>query len=301
MLFCEAAGLRRRAGSRPGSWSGQSGGECLGDGCDLFPRALRARWRDELQVLNADHGAADLVVVNKADGDLASVAAHLRRYAAALTRAAPLPGWSAAGADLLSLTAPGSPRSGRPSPSSRPPATEIAPADSGGSNRSDVVRKVTASLLDALTPLRTADLPAPRSEVAAGPPLPPAAARRVLDAQPGVPSPPDSVLEDLHRHPNSVGRPEYDENVMKGHPRVGCSWLFVRPGDPCRRCVVGAGTPTSRPGLRPSSNATRPGSESGPRTRRKNGGPTSFRSSIPHGRLAHHRSPADPPARHRPR
>ena len=133
---------------------------------------------------------ADLVVVNKADGELASVAAHTAAdYSAALHLVRPrLQGWIPRVLTCSALTGSGIPEVWDTVAEFR---TAIAAELSGlraGQNREWMWSEVTDSLLDALTADATTAALARRleAEVAAGTTTPTAAARAVVAAHLGA-------------------------------------------------------------------------------------------------------------------
>jgi LAO/AO transport system kinase len=157
---------------------------------DCFVLLLLAGAGDELQGLKRGiMELADLVVVNKADGELASVAAHTAAdYAAALHLVRPrLQGWTPRVLTCSALTGTGIPEVWETVAEFR---TAIGAELSGlraGQNREWMWSEVTDSLLDALTAdAATAALARQlEAEVAAGTTTPTAAARAVVAAHLG--------------------------------------------------------------------------------------------------------------------
>jgi LAO/AO transport system kinase len=133
---------------------------------------------------------ADLVVVNKADGELAAVAAHTAAdYAAALHLVRPrLPGWTPRVLACSALTGAGIPEVWAAVDEFRTAVAEQLPELRAGQNREWMWSEVTDSLLDALTTdATTADLARRlEAEVAAGTTTPAAAARAVVEAHLGA-------------------------------------------------------------------------------------------------------------------
>src|SRR5829696_788287 len=157
---------------------------------DLFLVLVAPGGGDELQGLKRGiMELADLVVVNKADGELASVAAHTAAdYAAALHLVRPrLQGWTPRVLTCSALTGTGIPEVWETVAEFR---TAIGAELSGlraGQNREWMWSEVTDSLLDALTAdAATAALARQlEAEVAAGTTTPTAAARSVVAAHLG--------------------------------------------------------------------------------------------------------------------
>jgi LAO/AO transport system kinase len=157
---------------------------------DLFLVLVAPGGGDELQGLKRGiMELADLVVVNKADGELASVAAHTAAdYAAALHLVRPrLQGWTPRVLTCSALTGTGIPEVWETVAEFR---TAIGAELSGlraGQNREWMWSEVTDSLLDALTADATTAALARQleAEVAAGTTTPTAAARAVVAAHLG--------------------------------------------------------------------------------------------------------------------
>ncbi len=187
MLLCEAAGFDVVLVETVGV--GQSEVKVAAM-VDLFLVLVAPGGGDELQgIKRGIMELADLVVVNKADGELASVAAHTAAdYAAALHLVRPrLPGWTARVLTCSALTGTGIPEVWDTVTEFRAAIAESLPGLRAGQNRQWMWSEVTDSLLDALTAdAATAEL-AQRleEEVAAGTTTPTAAARAVLDAHLG--------------------------------------------------------------------------------------------------------------------
>jgi LAO/AO transport system kinase len=158
---------------------------------DLFLVLVAPGGGDELQGLKRGiMELADLVVVNKADGELAPIAAHTASdYAAALHLVRPrLQGWIPRVLTCSALTGVGIPEVWETVAEFR---TAIAAELSGlraGQNREWMWSEVTDSLLDALTAdAATATLARQlEAEVAAGTTTPTAAARAVVAAHLGA-------------------------------------------------------------------------------------------------------------------
>jgi GTPase len=184
MLLCEAAGFDVVLVETVGV--GQSEVKVAAM-VDLFLVLVAPGGGDELQGLKRGiMELADLVVVNKADGDLAAVAAHTAAdYAAALHLVRPrLSGWIPRVLTCSALTGAGIPEVWEAVAEFRAAVADELPEVRAGQSREWMWSEVTDSLLDALTADgATADL-AQRleAEVAAGTTTPTAAARAVVAA-----------------------------------------------------------------------------------------------------------------------
>jgi LAO/AO transport system kinase len=184
MLLCEAAGFDVVLVETVGV--GQSEVKVAAM-VDLFLVLVAPGGGDELQGLKRGiMELADLVVVNKSDGDLAAVAAHTAAdYAAALHLVRPrLAAWSPRVLTCSALTGAGIPDVWDSVVEFREAAAAELPALRAAQNREWMWSEVTDSLLDALTAdAATAEL-AHRLEadVAAGRTMPAAAARAVVSA-----------------------------------------------------------------------------------------------------------------------
>ncbi|HEY3670584.1 MAG TPA: methylmalonyl Co-A mutase-associated GTPase MeaB [Acidimicrobiia bacterium] len=184
MLLCEAAGFDVVLVETVGV--GQSEVKVAAM-VDLFLVLVAPGGGDELQGLKRGiMELADLVVVNKADGELASVAAHTASdYASALHLVRPrLPGWTPRVLTCSALTGTAIPEVWDAVAEFRDAIVDDLPGLRAGQNREWMWSEVTDSLLDALTAdAATAEL-AQRleAEVAAGTTTPTTAARAVLDA-----------------------------------------------------------------------------------------------------------------------
>jgi LAO/AO transport system kinase len=187
MLLCEAAGFDVVLVETVGV--GQSEVKVAAM-VDLFLVLVAPGGGDELQGLKRGiMELADLVVVNKADGELASVAAHTAAdYAAALHLVRPrLPGWTPRVLTCSALTGTGIPEVWDAVAEFRAAIVEDLPGLRAGQNREWMWSEVTDSLLDALTADAAIAELARRleAEVAAGTTTPTTAARAVLDAHLG--------------------------------------------------------------------------------------------------------------------
>jgi LAO/AO transport system kinase len=154
---------------------------------DLFLVLVAPGGGDELQGLKRGiMELADLVVVNKADGDLAAVAAHTAAdYAAALHLVRPrFPEWNPRVLTCSALTNTGIAEVWDAVGEFRDAVADELPVFRAGQNREWMWSEVTDSLLEALTTdADTADLARRlESEVAAGTTTPTAAARAVVAA-----------------------------------------------------------------------------------------------------------------------
>jgi LAO/AO transport system kinase len=188
MLLCEAAGFDVVLVETVGV--GQSEVKVAAM-VDLFLVLVAPGGGDELQGLKRGiMELADLVVVNKADGELASVAAHTAAdYASALHLVRPrLPGWTPRVLTCSALTGTGIPEVWDAVAEFRDAIVDDLPGLRAGQNREWMWSEVTDSLLDALTAdAATAELAGRlEEEVAAGTTTPTAAARAVLDAHLGA-------------------------------------------------------------------------------------------------------------------
>jgi LAO/AO transport system kinase len=157
---------------------------------DLFLVLVAPGGGDELQGLKRGiMELADLVVVNKADGELASVAAHTAAdYAAALHLVRPrLHGWTPRVLTCSALTGAGIPEVWDAVAEFRAAIAGELPGLRAGQNREWMWSEVTDSLLDALTADAATAALARRleDEVAAGTTTPAAAARAVVEAHLG--------------------------------------------------------------------------------------------------------------------
>jgi LAO/AO transport system kinase len=187
MLLCEAAGFDVVLVETVGV--GQSEVKVAAM-VDLFLVLVAPGGGDELQgIKRGIMELADLVVVNKADGELASVAAHTAAdYAAALHLVRPrFPGWTARVLTCSALTGTGIPEVWDTVAEFRAAIVDSLPGLRADQNRQWMWSEVTDSLLDALTAdAATAELARRlEEEVAAGATTPTAAARAVLDAHLG--------------------------------------------------------------------------------------------------------------------
>jgi LAO/AO transport system kinase len=187
MLLCEAAGFDVVLVETVGV--GQSEVKVAAM-VDLFLVLVAPGGGDELQGLKRGiMELADLVVVNKADGELASIAAHTAAdYAAALHLVRPrLPGWTPRVLTCSALTGSGIPEVWESVTEFRAAIVDDLPGLRAGQNREWMWSEVTDSLLDALTAdAGTAELARRlEAEVAAGTTTPTAAARAMLDAHLG--------------------------------------------------------------------------------------------------------------------
>ncbi len=187
MLLCEAAGFDVVLVETVGVGQSEVAVSAM---VDLFLVLVAPGGGDELQgIKRGIMELADLVVVNKADGDLAAVAAHTAAdYAAALHLVRPrLPGWTARVLTCSALTGTGIPEVWDTVAEFRDAIAESLPGLRAGQNREWMWSEVTDSLLDALTAdAATAELARRlEEEVAAGTTTPTAAARAVLDAHLG--------------------------------------------------------------------------------------------------------------------
>jgi len=158
---------------------------------DLFLVLVAPGGGDELQGLKRGiMELADLVVVNKADGDLAAVAAHTAAdYAAALHLVRPrIPAWTPRVLTCSALTGVGIPDIWAAVAEFRDAVAADLPTLRAGQNREWMWSEVTDTLLDALTAdTATAELARRlEAEVAAGSITPAAAARAVVEAHLGA-------------------------------------------------------------------------------------------------------------------
>ena len=180
MLLCEAAGFDVVLVETVGV--GQSE-VAVADMVDLFLLLVAPGGGDELQgIKRGIMELADLVVVNKADGDLAAAAAHTAAdYAAALHLVRPrIAGWDATRAHVLGAARhAASPRCGTAVEEFRAAVAPELPAVRAGQSRDWMWSEVTDSLLDAL-----------RRRRADGRPGPPAGGRRGRRAPSRRPRPP---------------------------------------------------------------------------------------------------------------
>jgi LAO/AO transport system kinase len=157
---------------------------------DLFLVLVAPGGGDELQGLKRGiMELADLVVVNKADGELAGVAAHTAAdYAAALHLVRPrLPTWTPRVLTCSALTGAGIPEVWDAVAEFRTAIADDVPALRAAQNREWMWSEVTDSLLDALTadPETAALARRLEAEVAGGSITPTAAARAVVEAHLG--------------------------------------------------------------------------------------------------------------------
>jgi GTPase len=187
MLLCEAAGFDVVLVETVGV--GQSEVKVAAM-VDLFLVLVAPGGGDELQGLKRGiMELADLVVVNKADGELASVATHTAAdYAAALHLVRPrLRGWTPRVLTTSALTGKGIPEVWDSVAEFRAAIAEDLPGLRASQNRDWMWSEVTDSLLDALTADATTAELARRleAEVAAGSTTPTAAARALLGAHLG--------------------------------------------------------------------------------------------------------------------
>jgi len=187
MLLCEAAGFDVVLVETVGV--GQSEVKVAAM-VDLFLVLVAPGGGDELQGLKRGiMELADLVVVNKADGELAAAAAHTAAdYAAALHLVRPrLPGWTPRVLTCSALTNSGIPEVWNAVAEFRAAIAEDLAGLRAGQNREWMWSEVSDSLLDALTADATTAQLARRLEVevAEGTTTPTAAARAVLDAHLG--------------------------------------------------------------------------------------------------------------------
>jgi LAO/AO transport system kinase len=158
---------------------------------DLFLVLVAPGGGDELQGLKRGiMELADLVVVNKADGDLAAVAAHTAAdYAAALHLVRPRSAaWTPRVLTCSALTGTGIPEVWEAVAEFREAVAGELPALRAAQNREWMWSEVTDTLLEALTTdAGTADLARRlEAEVAAGTTTPTAAARAVVAAHLGA-------------------------------------------------------------------------------------------------------------------
>jgi LAO/AO transport system kinase len=158
---------------------------------DLFLVLVAPGGGDELQGLKRGiMELADLVVVNKADGELASVAAHTAAdYAAALHLVRPrLQHWTPRVLTCSALTGTGIPAVWDAVAEFRVAVAGELPGLRAGQNREWMWSEVTDTLLDALTADTDTAALAHRleAEVAAGTTTPTAAARAVVEAHLGA-------------------------------------------------------------------------------------------------------------------
>jgi len=184
MLLCEAAGFDVVLVETVGV--GQSEVKVAAM-VDLFLVIVAPGGGDELQgIKRGIMELADLVVVNKADGDLAAVAAHTAAdYTAALHLVRPrLPGWTPRVLTCSALTGDGIPEVWDAIAEFQAAMVENLPDLRAAQNREWMWSEVTDSLLDALTAdAATAELARRlETEVATGTTTPTAAARAVLEA-----------------------------------------------------------------------------------------------------------------------
>jgi LAO/AO transport system kinase len=184
MLLCEAAGFDVILVETVGV--GQSEVKVAAM-VDLFLVLVAPGGGDELQGLKRGiMELADLVVVNKADGDLAAVAAHTAAdYAAALHLVRPrIAGWTPRVLTCSALTGTGIPEVWDAVAEFRDAVAGELPAIRAAQNREWMWSEVTDSLLDALTADAGTAALARRleAEVAAGTTTPAAAARAVVAA-----------------------------------------------------------------------------------------------------------------------
>jgi LAO/AO transport system kinase len=187
MLLCEAAGFDVVLVETVGV--GQSEVKVAAM-VDLFLVLVAPGGGDELQGLKRGiMELADLVVVNKADGELASVAAHTASdYAAALHLVRPrLPGWTPRVLTCSALTGTGIAEVWEAVVEFRSAVAGELARVRAAQNREWMWSEVTDTLLDALTADATTAALARRleAEVAAGTTTPTAAARAVVEAHLG--------------------------------------------------------------------------------------------------------------------
>ena len=188
MLLCEAAGFDVVLVETVGVGQSEVTVAAM---VDLFLVLVAPGAGDELQgIKRGIMELADLVVVNKADGELASAAAHTAAdYATALHLVRPrLPGWTARVLTCSALTGTGIAEVWDTVAEFRAAIVDSLPGLRAGQNRQWMWSEVTDSLLDALTAdAATAELAVRlEEEVAAGTTTPTAAARAVLDAHLGT-------------------------------------------------------------------------------------------------------------------
>jgi LAO/AO transport system kinase len=187
MLLCEAAGFDVVLVETVGV--GQSEVKVAAM-VDLFLVLVAPGGGDELQGLKRGiMELADLVVVNKADGELASVAAHTASdYAAALHLVRPrLQGWTPRVLTCSALTGTGIAEVWDAVVEFRTAVASELAGVRAAQNREWMWSEVTDTLLDALTADATTAALARRleAEVAAGTTTPTAAARAVVEAHLG--------------------------------------------------------------------------------------------------------------------
>jgi LAO/AO transport system kinase len=161
---------------------------------DLFLVLVAPGGGDELQGLKRGiMELADLVVVNKADGELAAVAAHTAAdYAAALHLVRPrLPAWTPRVLSCSALTGAGIPEVWEAVAEFRAAIADDLPALRAAQSREWMWSEVTDSLLEALSadPETAALARRLEAEVAGGSTTPTAAARAVVEAHLGSPRP----------------------------------------------------------------------------------------------------------------
>jgi LAO/AO transport system kinase len=154
---------------------------------DLFLVLVAPGGGDELQGLKRGiMELADVVVVNKADGDLAATAAHTAAdYSAALHLVRPrIPAWTARVLTCSALTGMGIPEVWTTVTEFRTAVAEVLPELRALQNRDWMWSEVTDSLLDALRADASTATLAQRleAEVGAGSTTPTAAARAVVQA-----------------------------------------------------------------------------------------------------------------------
>jgi LAO/AO transport system kinase len=188
MLLCEAAGFDVVLVETVGV--GQSEVKVAAM-VDLFLVLVAPGGGDELQGLKRGiMELADLVVVNKADGELAAVAAHTAAdYGAALHLVRPrLQGWTPRVLTCSALTGAGIPEVWDAVAEFRAAVADELPSVRAGQSREWMWSEVTDSLLDALTADGATAALAQRleAEVAAGSTTPTAAARAVVEAHLGA-------------------------------------------------------------------------------------------------------------------
>jgi LAO/AO transport system kinase len=184
MLLCEAAGFDIVLVETVGV--GQSEVKVAAM-VDLFLVLVAPGGGDELQGLKRGiMELADLVVVNKADGDLAATAAHTAAdYSSALHLVRPrIAGWSARVLTCSALLGQGIAEVWTAVEEFRTAVAETLPVLRAGQNRDWMWSEVTDSLLDALSADTDAAALARRleAEVAAGTQAPTTAARAVVQA-----------------------------------------------------------------------------------------------------------------------
>ena len=190
MLLCEAAGFDVVLVETVGV--GQSEVKVAAM-VDLFLVLVAPGGGDELQgIKRGIMELADLVVVNKADGDLAAVAAHTAAdYAAALHLVRPrIAGWTAACSRARRSLAPASPRCGTRSTSSAPPVADELPGAAGRARAGSGCgrRSPTRSSRPCRRRRRRRPGPAPRGRGRRrAPPRPPRPPARCVDALLGDP------------------------------------------------------------------------------------------------------------------